>query len=180
MSLFTSLKVSYVWGGRRVHMTWFHKIRFMFVYFKKAKMLYFPYLKCCCGQTTWRFSTTLSDVLWQEPAMFLTVKNSRVVPVLQINPFAPMMQYTIFALMAKKRASWALWSNVWWNEAQNCCNFISGIFPSLLNIIYLFSLSISVQKHGERPIMSGNWYWTPVVAALPSGLFLKIYFRCYL
>jgi len=176
MSLVTSLKVSYVWGGRRVHLTWFHKIRFMFVYFKKAKMLYFPNLKCCCGQTAWRFSTTLSDVLWQEPAMFLTVKNSRGVPqfcILRCNiPF--------LHLWPKTRASWALWSNVWWNEAQNCYNFISGVFPSLLNIIYLFSLSISVQKHGERPIMSGNWYWTPVVAALPSGLFLKVYFRCNL
>jgi len=28
-------------------------------------------------------------------------------------------------------------------------------------------------KESERPIISGNSYWMPVVAALPSGFFLK-------
>jgi len=79
----------------------------VYVYFKKAKMHHFPSLKCCYGQIAWRFSTTLSDLLRQEPVMFLTIKNSRGVPQ-EINPFARMMQYTVFAHMAKKRASWAL------------------------------------------------------------------------
>ena len=35
----------------------------------------------------------------------------RVTTVLEINPFAPMVQYTVFALMAKN--SWALQLNMW-------------------------------------------------------------------
>jgi len=40
IEVFTSLKVSYVWGGRRGHLTWFHKIRFMLCYVMKRMARY--------------------------------------------------------------------------------------------------------------------------------------------
>ena len=40
MEVFTSLKVYYVWGGRRGHLTWFHKIRFMFMFMTGIYMCY--------------------------------------------------------------------------------------------------------------------------------------------
>jgi len=62
------------------------------------------------------------------------------------------MQYIIFALMAKKRASCALQLSVWWNDAHNCYNFISGVFPSLLNIIYSTVKVWAIIKGDLEPI----------------------------